>query len=76
LQGLGFNVYASGLRIEGGTVSPGVSEAESAKGTARPRKTSTFLEGRYRATWKREFKRPWREAGPPNHHDDIVDSDQ
>ena len=28
------------------------------------------------ATWKREFKLPWREAGPPNHHDDKVDSDQ
>jgi len=25
---------------------------------------------------KREFKLPWREAGPPNHHDDTVDSDQ
>ena len=25
---------------------------------------------------KREFKLPWREAGSPNHHDDIVDSDQ
>ena len=23
-----------------------------------------------------EFKLPWREAGPPNHHDDKVDSDQ
>ena len=23
----------------------------------------------------REFKLPWREAGPPNHHDDKVDSD-
>ena len=22
------------------------------------------------------FKLPWREAGPPNHHDDKVDSDQ
>jgi len=21
-------------------------------------------------TWKGEFKPPWREAGPPNHHDD------
>ena len=21
-------------------------------------------------------KLPWREAGPPNHHDDKVDSDQ
>jgi len=28
------------------------------------------------ATWKREFKLPLREAGPPNHHDDTVDSDQ
>ena len=33
-------------------------------------------EGRYKATWKREFKLPWREAGPPNHLDDKVDSDQ
>ena len=24
---------------------------------------------------KREFKLPWREAGPPNHLDDKVDSD-
>jgi len=24
----------------------------------------------------REFKLPWREAGPPNHRDDKVDSDQ
>ena len=23
-----------------------------------------------------ELKPPWREAGPPNHHDDQVDSDQ
>ena len=28
---------------------------------------------RCKATWKREFKLPWREAGPLNHHDDIVD---
>ena len=33
-------------------------------------------EGRCKATWKREFKLPWRKAGPPNHHDDKVDSDQ
>jgi len=32
--------------------------------------------GRWKATWKRESKLPWREAGPPNHHDDKVDSDQ
>jgi hypothetical protein len=29
-----------------------------------------------KATWKREFKLPWREAGQPNHHDVTVDSDQ
>ena len=23
-----------------------------------------------------EFKFPWREASPLNHHDDLVDSDQ
>jgi len=33
-------------------------------------------EGRCKATCKREFKLPWREAGPPHHHDDKVDSDQ
>ena len=33
------------------------------------------VEGRCKATWKREFKLPWREAGPPNHHDDKVVSD-
>jgi hypothetical protein len=26
--------------------------------------------------WKRELKLPWRQAGPHNHHDDEVDSDQ
>ena len=31
---------------------------------------------RCKATWKREFTLPWREAGPPSHHDDNVDSDQ
>ena len=30
----------------------------------------------FRITWKKNFKLPWREAGPPNHHDDKVDSDQ
>jgi len=25
---------------------------------------------------KREFKPPWREAGPPNHLNDTVDSEQ
>jgi hypothetical protein len=33
-------------------------------------------EGRCKATWERESKLPWREAGPPNHHDNQADSDQ
>ena len=39
-------------------------------------KATGCQEGRYKAPWKREFKPPWREAGPPNHHNDKVDSDQ
>ena len=31
---------------------------------------------RCKATLTREFKLPWREAGPPYRHDDKVDSDQ
>ena len=31
---------------------------------------------RQRSFYERDFKLPWREAGPPNHHDDKVDSDQ
>ena len=34
----------------------------------------TSREGK--ATCKRKFKLPWREAGPPSHHDDKEDSDQ
>ena len=29
-----------------------------------------------KASWEREFKIPWCEAGPPNHLDDKQDSDQ
>ena len=39
-------------------------------------RVETMPLGRCKATWKREFKLPWREAGPPNHHDVEVDSDQ
>ena len=34
------------------------------------------MEGRCKATWKREFKLSWSEAGPPNRQDDNVDLDQ
>ena len=33
-------------------------------------------DGRCQANWKREFTLPWRKAGPPNHHNDEVVSDQ
>jgi hypothetical protein len=33
-------------------------------------------EGRCKATSKKIFELPRREAGPPDHHDDEVDSDQ
>ena len=33
-------------------------------------------EGNHKATWKREFRLPWREASPRNHFNDEVDSDQ
>ena len=42
----------------------------------KPEASSVVLGRGCKATWKREFKLPWREAGPPNHHDDKVDSDQ
>ena len=29
-----------------------------------------------RANWRRKITLPWREAGPPNHLDDEVDSNQ
>ena len=38
------------------------------------RERATWKRG-FKATWKREFNFPWREAGPPNHLDDKVDSD-
>ena len=33
-------------------------------------------QGRCKSTWTGELKLPWREAGPPNHHDNKVYSDQ
>ena len=44
--------------------------------SARRTMKSSRVEFKSKATWKREFKHPWREAGPPNHHDDKVDSDR
>jgi len=36
----------------------------------------TIKKQKYKATGKSEFKIPLRKAGPPNHLDDTVDSDQ
>ena len=37
---------------------------------------ASVQEGGCKATWKRYFKLPWREAGPPDHHVDKVNVDQ
>ena len=49
---------------EGSTVPPSSSSV-----------SRVHYDGRYKATWKKKLKPPWREAGPPNHVDDKVDSD-
>ena len=53
-----------------------VSQKWSQVTLARRVRSWNPLEGRCKATWEREFKLPWREAGPPNHLDAKVDSDQ
>jgi len=70
--------------LEGGPRRPFSLEMSEAKGYAKQvpeqllietNMATTNQEGRCKVTWKREFKLLWREAGPPNHHDDKVDSD-
>ena len=53
-----------------GTLTECGMHAENRPSMASP------TEGRCKATWNREFKLPRCGAGPPNHHDDEVDSDQ
>ena len=57
--------------LEGVGVGEAAGELARGKAVGPP-----ATEGRSKATWKREFKLPWREAGPPNLHDDKMDSDQ
>ena len=38
-------------------------------------RASTY-EGQCKATKRRELKLPWREASPPDYHDDNVDSNK
>ena len=45
------------------------------RGTSTPNFQALSPEGMCKATWKRESKLQWREAGPPNHLDEV-DSDQ
>ena len=59
------------LAKDAGPPSPNLRGGITEDSTLGPTPT-----GRCKATWKRRFKLPWREAGPPNHHDDKVDSDQ
>jgi hypothetical protein len=51
-------------------------DVQAAFGLAVQALQYVYREGRYKATYGTEFKLPWREAGPPNHLDDEVDSDQ
>jgi len=39
-------------------------------------KVKELMDGVEASARDRLFKLPWREADPPNHHDDKVDSDQ
>ena len=76
-------VYEPQIRARLGTTAhcwtlnpqPGASRTVLTRSASVPPLPLT-QEGRCKATWKREFKLPWREAGPPNHHDDKVGSDQ
>ena len=56
--------------------APVLAEDEALLALALREGASVCEEGRCKATWKSEFKLPWRVTGPPNHHDDKVDSDQ
>ena len=69
-----------GLKYEPASVPQHISVKRLQGGAERRDRVGRVVpaaqEGRCKATWKKEFKLPWREAGPLNHHDDLVDSDQ
>ena len=80
LLSLRFRVRPGGLAVSSKMRSP-VPLPSLPLGPSLPRRPLSFgsrfiLEGRCKATWKREFILPWRETGPPNHHADRVDSNQ
>ena len=74
-----FRVSGLNARVVGWGLSRLLNLIPSQCGQARSKQTMVHDDTpgfRCKATWKREFKLPWREAGPPNHHHDRVDSDQ
>jgi len=65
------------MRVANGDPTQGLPEAEVVTSAKVVSPVSDAAGGgRCRATWKREFKLPRREVGPPNHHDGKEDSDQ
>ena len=59
VEGSGFRVESLGLRVQGsGQVAPEEDQPDEARVYY-----TVYWEGRYKATWKREFKIPWCKAG-------------
>jgi len=56
--------------MEDGLLTLRVMHLVQSTGPARSASLAVIPQGSCKATWKREFKLPWREAGPLNHHDD------
>ena len=70
----GNEIEGANLPIKTGVYSPAL--CRGSKISEGGQITSRSVEGRCNAIWKREFKLPRREAGPPNHLNDKLDSDQ
>ena len=64
-----FLTQSAGVQAQLARITTALAEAKESRGAERG------MFG-YKATWKEEFNLPWCEAGPPNHLDDKVDSDQ
>ena len=79
VQGAGFWVQGAGFRAQGarcGEPDRWGDRSGSERSHSVVAQHLPPVEGRYKATWRGEGKLPWREAGPPSHLDDNVDSDQ
>jgi len=51
------------------------TEEEGRRWRCASRTHTSLLVSDFSGTWEKEVKLPWREASPPDHHDDKVDSD-